>query len=54
MKRQELIVTKIQDPTEFIKQAAQAYLYGYSLVYNLKENSKFTSRPNLVSQAALS
>jgi len=30
-------MTKIQDHPELIKQAAQAYLYGYPLVYKLKE-----------------
>ena len=36
------------DIDERVKLAAEAYLYGYPLVYNLREIAKFPSGPNLV------
>lgn len=40
------------DP-ERVKLAAEAYLYGYPLVYNLREMAKFPAGPNLASPEAL-
>ncbi len=38
---------------EKTKQAAEAFLYGYPLVYNLREIAKFSAGPNLVGPQAL-
>lgn len=39
--------------TEPIKLAAEAFLYGYPLVYNMREIAKFPAGPNLATPAAL-
>ena len=36
------------DAAESIKLAAEAYLYGYPLVYNMREMAKFAAGPNLL------
>lgn len=41
------------DVAEQVKLAAEAYLYGYPLVYNLREIAKFSAGPNLVGPQAL-
>ena len=41
------------DLAEQIKLAAEAFLYGYPLVYNLREIAKFPAGPNLVGPQAL-
>ena len=40
------------DLAEQIKLAAEAFLYGYPLVYNLREIAKFPAGPNLVGPQA--
>lgn len=37
-----------RDVAEQVKQAAEAYLYGYPLVYNLREIANFSTGPNLI------
>ena len=41
------------DATEQVKLAAEVFLYGYPLVYNMREMGKFPAGPNLVGPAAL-
>ncbi len=41
------------DVAEHVKLAAEAYIYGYPLVYNLTEMAKFPGGPNLVGPQAL-
>ena len=41
------------DIAEQVKLAAEAYLYGYPLVYNMREMGKFPAGPNLVGSAAV-
>ncbi len=41
------------DAAEQVKLAAEAFIYGYPLVYNMREISKFPMGPNLVSPVAL-
>jgi hypothetical protein len=36
------------DAAEAVQLAAQAYLYGYALVYNMREMAKFAAGPNLL------
>jgi hypothetical protein len=41
------------DTVEAVKLAAEAFVYGYPLVYNLREIAKFPTGPNLVSPQPL-
>lgn len=41
------------DATEQVKLAAEAFLYGYPLVYNMHEIAKFPAGPNIVGSEAI-
>lgn len=41
------------DDAELIKLALQTFIYGYPMVYNMREIAKFTSGPNLASATAI-